>query len=679
MVIKKVHNLIKLFLKFVKLYLRYKEISIMMNIYIAITIFYVMNYLKGKKMLRMLIPLLMILILFIGCSTEPKLSDGFGYLPETVSPGEEVTIFYNPDSTILAGEDSIQCLAYLFNKDLINTVDVTLKAEKKYLKGTVQTNDSTFGLILKFKSDDLTDNNQKAGYVIYLTDKNGKQLPGSLAGYAVAINSWGAYYLDLDRNKDKALQLFDEEFKNNPDQKNNFLQPYFNVVYAVKNKDSDVIINDDLANLGKKENKTEEDYTVLAAWYSKLGEDKKAIEYEKIISEKYPLSEYIQSKKYSEFRQLVDVNDKINFLKEFEKNYPESQYIEPMYDIITNYYRDTKDYKKAFDFLTENQNKVSTFRFYSVADRMLKEDADYDLAFQIINLGELRNREEVTSPKGEKPKYYSESEWLQDRRYMLGLTLFVEAQLLNKMGDEHNECLALSEEAVNLTRGRETDINIFYAKILVKDGEYDKAISKIGEFYKTGFSSPKMKEYLLEAYIGQKGSDAGFEDFAAKFESAGNEKLNQKLKKDLISEPAPDFTLLDVDGRKISLSELKGKVVVLDFWATWCGPCLASFPGMKKAVEIYQDDSNVKFLFVNTWERVDNVKQNAIDFIKKNNYPFHVLLDDKNEVIEKYKVSGIPTKFIIDKNSNIRFMNVGFEGSDDQLVSELSAMISMVQ
>ena len=679
MVIKKVHYLIKLFLKFVKLYLRYKEISIMMNIYIAFTTFYVMNYLKGKKMLRMLIPLLMILILFISCSTEPKLSDGFGYLPETVSPGEEVTIFYNPDSTILAGEDSIQCLAYLFNKDLINTVDVTLKAEKKYLKGTVQTNDSTFGLILKFKSDDLTDNNQKAGYVIYLKDKNGKQLPGSLAGYAVAINSWGAYYLDLDRNKDKALQLFDEEFKNNPDQKNNFLQPYFNVVYAVKNKDSDVIINDDLANLGKKENKTEEDYTILAAWYSKLGEDKKAIEYEKIISEKYPMSEYIQSKKYSEFRQLVDVNDKINFLKEFEKNYPESQYIEPMYDIITNYYRDTKDYKKAFDFLTENQNKVSTFRFYSVADRMLKEDADYDLAFQIINLGELRNREEVTSPKGEKPNYYSESEWLQDRRYMLGLTLFVEAQLLNKMGDEHNECLALSEEAVNLTRGRETDINIFYAKILVKDGEYDKAISKIGEFYKTGFSSPKMKEYLLEAYIGQKGSDAGFEDFAAKFESAGNEKLNQKLKKDLISEPAPDFTLFDLDGRKISLSELKGKVVVLDFWATWCGPCLASFPGMKKAVEIYQDDSNVKFLFVNTWERVDNVKQNAIDFIKKNNYPFHVLLDDKNEVIEKYKVSGIPTKFIIDKNSNIRFMNVGFEGSDDQLVLELSAMISMVQ
>jgi hypothetical protein len=56
-----------------------------------------------------------------------------------------------------------------------------------------------------------------------------------------------------------------------------------------------------------------------------------------------------------------------------------------------------------------------------------------------------------------------------------------------------------------------------------------------------------------------------------------------------------------------------------------------------------------------------------------------VLLDDKNEIIEKYKVSGIPTKFVVDGNGNIRFISVGFKGTDDQLVEELSLMISMVQ
>ncbi|MDH5707078.1 MAG: TlpA family protein disulfide reductase, partial [Candidatus Aminicenantes bacterium] len=109
------------------------------------------------------------------------------------------------------------------------------------------------------------------------------------------------------------------------------------------------------------------------------------------------------------------------------------------------------------------------------------------------------------------------------------------------------------------------------------------------------------------------------------------------------------------------------------------GPCLASFPGMKLAVEKYKDDKTVQFLFINSWERVKDWRKNASDFIAQHNYPFHVLLDTENKVIQAYEVEGIPTKFIIDKKGRIRIKSVGFTGSTDKLVEELTRMIEMLR
>jgi peroxiredoxin len=147
-------------------------------------------------------------------------------------------------------------------------------------------------------------------------------------------------------------------------------------------------------------------------------------------------------------------------------------------------------------------------------------------------------------------------------------------------------------------------------------------------------------------------------------------------------EPAPSFTLMDLEGKSVSLKDLKGKVVVLDFWATWCAPCIKSFPAMQMAVEKYKEDPGVEFLFINTWERQENPTEFVRAFMEKRGFDFTVLMDIKdpvskrNPVVERYGVNGIPVKFIIDADGNIRHTVTGFMGGDNQAqVQELADLI----
>ena len=618
-----------------------------------------------------------ILVLLVSCSTQENFNGSFYSSPVKIHPGEELTIKYNPDSSNLAGKDKIKAIAYLYNNKLENTIDVPLVKEGKIYSGKVVTDDSTLGVMFKFKSGNEIDNNNKKGYVVFLTGIDGEKIAGSLAGFGEALNRWGAYYLDMDIDRDRALELITEDFTKHPEIKPHFLNTYFEVISAVKPEKKNEIIKNELSNLASINPEGEEELSVLTNWYKKIGNVEKSEQYKKILLEKYPKCELAKDDMIRKFKSEQDLNKKIEIAKDFEMRFSDHEYTEYLYDLLANIFRDKKEYDKELKFLQENINKPSTYRFYSVVNRMLDEKADMNTALKIAKLGVERSRRELQNPSSPKPNYYSESEWKDDRELYLGYNLFVEGKVLNNL-DRNKDALNAFKEAVQMTKGEDETINEPYAKSLVENGEYDVAMTKIPDFIKSGHSTTPMRSYLKEAYLNEKGTENGFDAYASQFEDAAKEKLMKKLKNEMILEPAPQFTLKNLDGKEFSLKDYKGKTVVLDFWATWCGPCISSFPAMEKAVEKFANDEKVKFFFVDTWERVDDKKQNAADFISKNNYPFNVLLDENNRVVTNYGVSGIPTKFIIDGEGNIRFKSIGFEGSDEKLVEELSTMISMV-
>jgi len=126
----------------------------------------------------------------------------------------------------------------------------------------------------------------------------------------------------------------------------------------------------------------------------------------------------------------------------------------------------------------------------------------------------------------------------------------------------------------------------------------------------------------------------------------------------LKGQPAPEFALKDLQGKEVRLADYKGKIIVLNVFAHWCGPCRQEAPELEKDLWQAYKARDVVVLGVATWAR-DNPTKRAEAFAREFKLTFPVLVDAENKVAEMYKVSGVPTTFIIDREGVVRELVVG--------------------
>jgi len=278
-----------------------------------------------------------------------------------------------------------------------------------------------------------------------------------------------------------------------------------------------------------------------------------------------------------------------------------------------------------------------------------------------------------------QPKYLAPCEFAEERRKTVAEALLAPAFVNTRM-KKYDQALKLYKEVINdyfdkldimqITSAYQSMIELLDAMTNQQEA-YTIASKAISSGY---FSDKILSDHqkLFEHLKNDQLVKGEYQSEILALLKVGNIAKQQLILNDQLSIPPVIHQLKRADGSTLTPVEWKGKVVFLDFWATWCGPCIRSFPGVQKLYDKYKNNPDVVFAIVNVWERVEDRFDVVKSFLNKNTYTFPVYYDLKDEMVKGYGVTGIPTKFILDKKGIGRFMEVGL--AEEQAFIEETSM-----
>lgn len=607
------------------------------------------------------------------------------FSPEHPQAGQMVSVTYTPSDLLTTSSEPLKVVYYkIGDKGYFGFDANVIKSGKSYVF-TIPMDTADRLVMLGISNGDQMDNNKDSGYLIPLYQ--GEELLKGTDYYIGQFYNGFGRNVGVDPDPAKALEYMDREYANYPDEKDKTIVPYLYTYKSVHPESADKEVQNAIEAALSNGLKDESDYDRLQSLYAinKLTQQSKFIN--RLKEEKFPNGKWTIAQTLQKYTGEKDQQKKEAMWDVINKNIdnnPDWSYLKPSrsyyQSVLLSQYWQNKDWQGLEKTIVKYGISGSSLAsdYNNQAWELQGKGEDLQQASKMSQYAVNWAKNQISKPDEPKPDSYPQSQWkkINERTYAMYADTYAMVQY--KLGNYKKGLPYAEDAAIKYNKGQSADENNTYALLASKVYKAKKIVPILEKMVKEGKATSGIKDILKEQYL-KKHSAEAYQNYMADLEKTQLEKMLADLKKSMINEKSPSFALKDVDGNVVNVSDLKGKVLVVDFWATWCGPCKASFPGMQKMVTKFKDDPSVKFLFVYTWESGENKEKDARDFISANKYDFHVLMDNENKVVEQFKVSGIPTKFVIDKNGNIRFKSVGFGGSDDGLVQELSAMIDLAK
>jgi thiol-disulfide isomerase/thioredoxin len=328
-------------------------------------------------------------------------------------------------------------------------------------------------------------------------------------------------------------------------------------------------------------------------------------------------------------------------------------------------------------------NKFNQTSYLNLAARQLL-DAKVNLDYaQVLAQRTVELYDSYKDAPSTKPDSFPLKDWTRFMRMAAYPYYETYASILQANGEDKT-ALFFEEKAlkgIDLEDAMPSSITL-YTTLLGSQEQEDKAYDILLKIASIGKSNLNMNLQLKKLCVKKMGSDRASVFLDSIQKNINNTYKIEVAKKMIANLEAPDFSLSDLSGKRVTFAGLKGKVVVLDFWATWCAPCIASMPAMEKISKAHPE---VVFLYVATRENGKDATKRVASYVKKTKFPVHVLMDtplkgnpELFQVASAYNIDGIPAKIVIDRKGKLRFSTKGYS-SDAELINELEAMIAIAK
>lgn len=358
------------------------------------------------------------------------------------------------------------------------------------------------------------------------------------------------------------------------------------------------------------------------------------------------------------------------------------------YRVLGSSYFDTKQFDKflalssPLNFKTENElYRWNIMR--ATVFKMVGTDTLFNISTRMIN--ELIKK--VNDGSYEEQDVFTKETAAANATEQLDNQLGNHITLLHSMGKKDVAKTYFQYLSAKGAYGR-AELNAIHLDILQQTGDQQAIQPFLENCARANAMTGPMFDKLKELYVA-KNKDGNYNQYLAGLKSVKDqEELIAEVKASMTNKEYVPFAMQNPEGKTVRSSEWGDRIVVLDFWATWCKPCISAFPGMQMLVDKYANDPQVAIYMVGTMQ-YDNYKEKSEGYIKKEGFRFHLLHDNIDKAtghqdavfrtfVPFFNSSGIPRKVIL-KDGVMRYTAEGYSGSPSKLVDELTYAIELLK